>query len=1214
MCMAERNSGTGGRASAKGPFVCDSKMILFSGRPTGWYEVEMVTGRAELRGGLIPDSDVNAIGYNVMDYYIYGYDRTTNQLVRVDDSGAIDVMTPRPQELPAAFYNAGTFDLNGYYYLYVSGEGRFYTVDLRPGSPTYLKLVDPASGYAEQTDNYGTELTEPLPIGAWVWHPRENVLYGVANEGTVYRIDPNGRVTALDTTGPNPGNAFGAAVMDQNGVLYAVSGGDGTIYRYLIQQDRAQAARFSRTVQSTFQDGTMCPYAALEVDFGDAPDIGGLAGSGNYNTLLTSDGPRHRIVDGLTLGLQITGETEAHQNAAADGDDLERQIQDDALAVPPAFLTVTDDTYHVNAAVRNLTGLSANLYGWIDFNKNGLFEEEEAVQQMVPSGSQTQIIPLEFTVPPSTQLRPGHTFLRLRLTTDDLPEGTSQGQDMRSVGPASDGEVEDYIIEIRSLADLSVEKTAVPDLLNEGEQITYTVMIRNQGPDPALEVQLTDNIPREIMQPEYSTDNGGTWSPWTGSLEIGEMQDGEERTILIRGIFSSSIATEVENTARVTTTSRDDDPGNNTSTVVTPINRLADLSITKKAVPSAAVAGESIVFEIEVENKGPDAALHAGVTDHIPAELENPEISYDGGETWGIFDGKTQAFDIPAGSSVIFYIRGTVPASATGSFINTAVVQSDTPDPDLSDNTDTIEVLVDQSADMAVKKTASETSVYEGESIGYTIEIENKGPSDAANVILTDAVPGEITDMEFSLNGGSVWNIWSGSYTWPVFPAGSSLTVLLRGRAVQGFAGTVANTANVKASVPDPNPDNNASAARVTVEPGADLTLTKTAGSGHITAGQRVIYTITAANQGPGRAENVVIRDTASPYLMETEYSVDKGSTWLAWGGSYAVTSLDVGESVEVLLRGRTEPSFTGNLVNTASVSADTPDPDPNNNADETEVVVEASADLLVRKTAKPNPARPGDTITYEVIVKNAGPSDALQVTLEDSMPQVLVNLEYSGDDGENWYPWNGSWSAAFLAAGTFARLLLRGFVPRNAAGQLKNSVKVGSAVRDPYPDNNTCELVTPIAQMPELSITKTAYPDCAIPCEYLIYTILLENSGSADAFGVVLTDYIPRELWNLQFSLDGGRTWAEWQGSERMGTIRKGETVTVLIAGMVHARSCGVITNTASVSSAGSEEYLPDDAVTITTPVKRCCCREPAKPMALEKSRVYQEFFDQML
>ncbi|MCR2023456.1 DUF11 domain-containing protein, partial [Blautia pseudococcoides] len=361
------------------------------------------------------------------------------------------------------------------------------------------------------------------------------------------------------------------------------------------------------------------------------------------------------------------------------------------------------------------------------------------------------------------------------------------------------------------------------------------------------------------------------------------------------------------------------------------------------------------------------------------------------------------------------------------------------------------------------------------------------------------------------------------------------------------------------------------------------------------------------------RAENVVIQDTASPYLMEAEYSIDKGTTWLPWGGSYAVTSLDAGERVEVLLRGRTEPSFTGSLVNSAFVSSDTPDPEPDNNSDEAEVTVDASADLSVKKSAEPNPARPGAPITYEVIVKNAGPSDALQVTLEDAMPSALVNLECSSDDGENWYPWNGSWTAAFLAAGTFVRLLLRGFVPHNATGQLSNFAEVSSSTRDPYPDNNTCNLVTPVAQMPELSITKTAYPDCAVPCEYLIYTILLENSGSADAYGVVLADYIPRELWNLQFSIDGGRTWAEWKGSERIGTIKKGETVALLIAGMVHARACGVITNTASVFSSGSEEYFPDDTVTITTPVKRCRCCEPARPMPLEKSRVYQEFFDQM-
>ena len=136
MRMAEKNSGAEGRTALGAPFPCDSKMILFSGRPTSWYEVEMVTGRAKLRGTLVPEREVNAIGYNVLDSYIYGYDQKSGQFVRVDSSGAAEVLTPRPRGLPAAFYDVGTLDLNGYYYLYASGEQRFYSVDLRPGSPT----------------------------------------------------------------------------------------------------------------------------------------------------------------------------------------------------------------------------------------------------------------------------------------------------------------------------------------------------------------------------------------------------------------------------------------------------------------------------------------------------------------------------------------------------------------------------------------------------------------------------------------------------------------------------------------------------------------------------------------------------------------------------------------------------------------------------------------------------------------------------------------------------------------------------------------------------------------------------------------------------------------------------------------------------------------------------------------------------------------------
>ena len=82
--MAESKDGTG-RASVRAPFTCDSKMILFSGRPTSWYEVEMVTGRADLRGNLVPDSVIMCwtIISMVMTRQrtsLYGWEMTVGQM------------------------------------------------------------------------------------------------------------------------------------------------------------------------------------------------------------------------------------------------------------------------------------------------------------------------------------------------------------------------------------------------------------------------------------------------------------------------------------------------------------------------------------------------------------------------------------------------------------------------------------------------------------------------------------------------------------------------------------------------------------------------------------------------------------------------------------------------------------------------------------------------------------------------------------------------------------------------------------------------------------------------------------------------------------------------------------------------------------------------------------------------------------------------------
>lgn len=318
-----------GHDATDSPLMCSTRMIQFVGRPTVWYNINLVTGLSVLQGALSPAHDVNAIGYNPLDDYIYGYDQTTNALVRVTAGGRL-IQLPRPTGLPAGNYNTGTFDANGFLYLFINDGNRFYTVDLRPNSATFLKLVNPAAGYTEQTANFGTAMSAALNISDWVYDPSDGNLYGVQRNGVLARVVPTtGQVTILTTSAPNPNASFGALAIDSTGTIYAIANNDGTVYKYTHVGNTATGVPFSTTYFASFNDGTMCPKATVRVDYGDAPDAGAGNGPGNYNTLLASNGPRHELIGSLTLGTQVTAEPDAYQNADATGDDLVLGVQDD---------------------------------------------------------------------------------------------------------------------------------------------------------------------------------------------------------------------------------------------------------------------------------------------------------------------------------------------------------------------------------------------------------------------------------------------------------------------------------------------------------------------------------------------------------------------------------------------------------------------------------------------------------------------------------------------------------------------------------------------------------------------------------------------------------------------------------------------------------------------------------------------------------------------
>lgn len=121
------------------------------------------------------------------------------------------------------------------------------------------------------------------------------------------------------------------------------------------------------------------------------------------------------------------------------------------------------------------------------------------------------------------------------------------------------------------LADISVTKTASPSPLQPGEPLTYTIIVRNAGPSVSENVVLTDMIPTDLLNPEYSIDGGTNFLPWIGSLNLGNLNNQEIRTIIIRADVSETINSSIINTAQVTALTPDPNLNNNTTTITTPL-------------------------------------------------------------------------------------------------------------------------------------------------------------------------------------------------------------------------------------------------------------------------------------------------------------------------------------------------------------------------------------------------------------------------------------------------------------------------------------------------------------------------------------------------------------------------------------------------------------------------------------------------------------------
>ncbi len=266
----------------------------------------------------------------------------------------------------------------------------------------------------------------------------------------------------------------------------------------------------------------------------------------------------------------------------------------------------------------------------------------------------------------------------------------------------------------------------------------------------------------------------------------------------------------------------------------------ADLSITNTPSPSPTVApGANITFAYVATNNGAGGAENQTISTTVPAGSTFVSATPSAGATivsqppFGGTGTLTMTWfgTTPASTGhTLNMVVTTPPATPEGTIIsNTVTTSAATNDPIPANNTATASVTVSQ-ADLSLTDVAAPSpTVYQGETLAFTMTATDNGPGAALDVATTTTTPTWTTFLSASGSAGAVLapqpavggtgtltGTWIGAT--PVLGT-RTLNMLVNVLPATPPGTVITDTATTSSTVFDPNPGNNTASASVTVLP-----------------------------------------------------------------------------------------------------------------------------------------------------------------------------------------------------------------------------------------------------------------------------------------------------------------------------------------------------------------------------------------------------------
>jgi uncharacterized repeat protein (TIGR01451 family) len=405
---------------------------------------------------------------------------------------------------------------------------------------------------------------------------------------------------------------------------------------------------------------------------------------------------------------------------------------------------------------------------------------------------------------------------------------------------------------------------------------------------------------------------------------------------------ASTAGNSLTNTATLSSSGADSNPGDNISSVTFSVRGTASISVQKSVQPSVIRVGEEATFTITVDNTGASDATGLVVIDDVPASLSILAISDPNCSQRGqIVDCRRSRF--PAGDSFEFTLR--VRAARAGNFSNRAdasVAQAQTP----------------RSANASLQVNAGDTqppppgtvtdiTTFEVPSNGGTagvrnveVRVKNNSAVNAENVVLNAAPSSGSLATPAGISGcataGAGFRCNIGALA---AGAERSFSTIWRYDTAAGGRSDF----SVSTSTAETNLGNNSFS--ISAEPAippassADLSISKTVDVPSVSVGGSLTYRLSVKNLSTvTAAQQVLLSDDLPAGLSFVNATV------LSGGGSCQASangrglrcsfaSIAANASALVALATTADTASPGAINNTATVSSITPDPVAANNS-----------------------------------------------------------------------------------------------------------------------------------------------------------------------------------------------------------------------------------------------------------------------------------------